>query len=197
MPRQWSIVNTALFGSLADQLSVAIENADLHEEKKLQAVTDALTGIANRRHFNETFAKEFERAKRYDEPLSLIIIDLDFLKTLNDTFGHHVGDEAIKTIGKVLSTSCRSIDLPARYGGEEFCLLLPNTDLEMAEIMAERVRKLIAEVEIKGPGNISASLGVANLPEHAQDPDSLFAAADQALYQAKSGGRNRVRVAFR
>jgi diguanylate cyclase (GGDEF)-like protein len=194
-PREWSIDNTALFGSLADQLSVAIENADLHEEKKMQAVTDGLTGIANRRHFNETFTKEFERAKRYDEPLSLIVVDLDFLKKINDTYGHHVGDQAIQKIGQVLGSSCRSIDLPARYGGEEFCLLLPNTDLEMAEIMAERVRKLISEVAIEGPGHISASIGVSNLPLHATEPDKLFEAADQALYAAKSGGRNRVCVA--
>lgn len=193
-PRDWSIDNTALFGSLADQLSVAIENADLHEEKKMQAVTDGLTGIANRRHFNDTFSKEFERAKRYGETLSLIVVDLDFLKKINDTYGHQVGDEAIKTIGWLLSSSCRSIDLPARYGGEEFCLLLPNTDLQMAEVIAERLRKLINETPIEGPGTISASIGVANFPMHASEPDELFEAADEALYCAKDGGRNKVCV---
>jgi diguanylate cyclase (GGDEF)-like protein len=193
-PRQWSIDDTAFFGSLADNLAVAMENADLHEEKKLQAVTDGLTGVSNRRHFNEMFTKEFERAKRYAEPLSLIIVDLDFLKKINDTYGHQVGDEAIRSIGNVLSQSCRSIDLPARYGGEEFCLLLPNTDLDMAEVIAERLRKLINETEIKGPGTISASIGLANYPLHANETDSLFMRADEALYKAKQSGRNRVCV---
>lgn len=191
-PRHWSIDDTAFFGSLADNLAVAMENADLHEEKKLQAVTDGLTGVSNRRHFNEMFQKEFERAKRYAEPLSLIIVDLDFLKKINDTYGHQAGDEAIRSIGKVLSQSCRSIDLPARYGGEEFCLLLPNTDLEMAAVIAERLRKLINETEIEGPGNISASIGLANYPMHASEPDALFMRADEALYKAKQSGRNRV-----
>jgi diguanylate cyclase (GGDEF)-like protein len=191
-PRHWSIDDTAFFGSLADNLAVAIENADLHEEKKLQAVTDGLTGVSNRRHFNDMFQKEFERAKRYAEPLSLIIVDLDYLKKINDTYGHQAGDEAIRSIGKVMSQSCRSVDLPARYGGEEFCLLLPNTDLEMAAVIAERLRKLINETQIEGPGNISASIGLANYPLHANETDSLFMRADEALYKAKQSGRNRV-----
>ncbi len=191
-PRDWSIDATALIGSLADQLAVGIENAELHKEKEHQAVTDGLTGIANRRHFNDTFAKEFERAKRYGEPLSLIVVDLDFLKKINDTYGHQVGDAAIQTIGRVLGSSCRANDLPARYGGEEFCLLLPNTDVEMASNTAERLRKLINETPVDGPGTISASIGVANFPLHASEPDALFEAADEALYCAKESGRNRV-----
>ncbi len=194
-PRQtWSIDDLTYFGALADQLSVAIENADLHEEKKQQAVTDGLTGIANRRHFNEVFAKEFERARRYAEPLSLAVFDLDYLKKINDTYGHSAGDDAIKAIARVLSNSSRSIDLPARYGGEEFCLLLPNTLLEESVLIAERIRKIINETGIEGPGQISASIGVANFPLHGSDPDDLFNRADEALYAAKQGGRNRVCV---
>ena len=193
-PRQWSIDNTALFGSLADQLAIAIENADLHEEKKMQAVTDGLTGIANRRHFTDVYNKEFERAKRYAETLSLIVVDLDFLKKINDTYGHQAGDEAIKAIGAVLSNSCRSVDLAARYGGEEFCLLLPNTDIDEAEQIAERLRGLISETIIEGPGKITASLGVANFPRHANEPEELFEAADAALYTAKANGRNKVSI---
>lgn len=192
--RPWSIEDLTFFGAVADQLSVAVENADLHEEKKLQAVTDALTGLSNRRRFNDIFQKEFERAKRYEEPLSLVMIDLDFMKSVNDQFGHAVGDNAIKMIATILSNSSRSIDLPARYGGEEFCLLLPNTMLDESTMIAERIRKLINETLIDGPGNISASLGIATFPEHASDPDQLFERADQALYAAKQAGRNRVCV---
>jgi diguanylate cyclase (GGDEF)-like protein len=193
--KEWSIDDVSLVGALADNLSVAIENAELHREREMQAVTDGLTGVANRRSFTETFSREFERAKRYGEPLSLVIIDLDLLKKINDTYGHQAGDEAIKSIGKMLKQSSRSVDLPARYGGEEFCLLLPNTDIEMAEQSAERLRRLINDVEIQGPGKISASLGVATYPQHADDPDALFQRADEALYVAKQSGRNRVCVA--
>ena len=193
--REWSIDNTALIGSLADLVTVAIEHANMHDEKKKQAVTDGLTGIANRRHFNDTLLKEFERARRYDKTLSLVVVDLDFLKKINDTYGHQAGDQAIKSIGGVLAKSCRSVDTAARYGGEEFCLLLPDTETEDAMRLAERVRVRIAETFIEGPGNISASLGVATYPAHASDPDELFQAADHALYEAKETGRNRVCIA--
>ncbi len=194
MARDWSIDDISLLGSLGDQLSVAIENAELHLERERQAVTDGLTGVANRRCFNESFSREFERAKRYDQPLSLVVIDLDFLKKINDTWGHQVGDEAIKGIGRVLKQSIRTIDLAARYGGEEFCLLLPNTELAMAEQFAERIRRLINDVEVDGYGKISASLGVATYPAHADDPDTLFLRADEALYLAKQSGKNQVKT---
>jgi diguanylate cyclase (GGDEF)-like protein len=192
--KHWSIDDISLLGSLADQVSVAIENAELHQEKERQAVTDGLTGIANRRSFADTLAREFERARRYEQPLSLVIIDMDFLKVINDSFGHQIGDEAIRQIGRILKQSSRSIDLAARYGGEEFCLLLPNTEIKMAEQFAERLRRLINDVHIDGPGHISASMGVASFPEHAGDSDTLFRRADEALYEAKKAGRNVVRV---
>lgn len=193
-PREWSIDDIALLGSLADNLAVAIENAELHLEIERQAVTDGLTGVANRRSFNDSLSKEFERAKRYEQPLSLVVIDLDFLKKINDTYGHMTGDEAIKAIGTVLAQSSRSIDLTARYGGEEFCVLLPNTGIEMAEQLAERLRRLIRKTHVEGPGVLSASLGVASYPLHADTPDALFLRADEALYRAKQDGRNRVKV---
>lgn len=194
-PRDWSIDDISLIGSLADNLSVAIENADLHQEIARQAVTDGLTGVANRRSFNESFSREFERARRYNEPLSLVMIDLDFLKKINDTYGHKAGDDAIASIGKLLKLSSRVSDVAARYGGEEFCLLLPNTETEMAEQLAERIRRMIYEVHVEGPGTISASIGVASYPNHADDCDQLFQKADAALYAAKQSGRNRVHVA--
>lgn len=194
MPREWSIDDISLLGSLADQVAIAIENAELHMEVERQAVTDGLTGVANRRSFNDSLTKEFERAKRYGQPLSLAVIDLDFLKKINDTYGHMTGDEAIKSIGYVLRESSRSIDITARYGGEEFCVLLPNTDIEMAEQLAERLRRIIRETEIDGPGALSASIGVASYPLHADGADALFLRADEALYRAKQDGRNLVRV---
>ncbi len=194
-PRDWSIDDVSMIGSLADNLSVAIENAELHQERERQAVTDGLTGVANRRSFNENFTREFERARRYGETLSLVMIDLDFLKKINDTYGHQAGDEAIKMIGKMLRQSSRSIDTAARYGGEEFCLLLPNTEIDMAEQLADRLRRLINEEQIEGPGRISASLGVASYPLHADNEEALFQRADEALYAAKQGGRNQVKVA--
>ncbi len=193
--REWTIDTTAFLGSLADQLSLAIENAELHEERERQAVTDPLTGVANRRHFNEIFWHEFERARRYSEPLSLILVDLDYLKRINDTLGHKAGDEAIKRVAEIMQASSRSVDLPARYGGEEFCLLLPNTDVDMAVQTAERLRKLINQCVIEGCGALSASIGVASYPSHGEDSDTLFHRADEALYQAKQEGRNRVCVA--
>lgn len=192
--REWSIDDISLIGSLCDQVAVAIENAELHMEIERQAVTDGLTGVANRRSFNESLTKEFERAKRYGQPLSLAVIDLDYLKKINDTYGHMTGDEAIKSIGTVLQQSSRSIDITARYGGEEFCVLLPNTDIDMAEQLAERLRRLIRETEIDGPGALSASIGVASFPLHADGAEDLFLRADEALYRAKQDGRNRVRV---
>jgi diguanylate cyclase (GGDEF)-like protein len=193
--REWSIDDISFFDSLADNLSVAIENAELHQERERQAVTDGLTGVANRRSFNEMLAREFERARRYEQPLSLVVIDLDHLKKINDTYGHQAGDEAIRSIGTTLRQSCRSVDLPARYGGEEFTILLPNTGIDMALELAERLRRLINEVEVTGAGKISASLGVATYPLHADDADLLFQRADDALYRAKQAGRNQVSVA--
>ncbi len=192
--RDWSIDDISLIGSLADNLSVAIENAELHQERELQAVMDGLTGVFNRRAFTEALHKEFERAKRYEHTLSLIIVDLDFLKKINDNFGHMAGDEAIRSIGQILRQSSRSIDFCARYGGEEFCLLLPNTEIDMAEQLAERLRRLINEITVEGHGNISASLGVASYPLHCDSADDLFHKADEALYCAKEGGRNCVKV---
>lgn len=194
-PREWNIDDMAVLGALADLLSVAIGNADLHEERERQAVTDGLTGVANRRHFNDVYLREFERARRYEHPLSLVVVDLDFLKKINDTYGHQAGDEAIKAIAGVMQQSSRSVDLAARYGGEEFCLLLPDTDLEMARQIAERLRSLIGDTKIEGPGCVTASLGVASFPQHAVDPEALFQQADEALYQAKQAGRNRVCIA--
>jgi diguanylate cyclase (GGDEF)-like protein len=190
--QEWGIGDTARLGTLADLVAVSIENALLHAKIEKLSVTDGLTGIANRRKFDEKFQEEFERAKRYQEPLSLLVFDLDYLKKINDTYGHPAGDEAIKAIGLVLDQSSRSIDLAARFGGEEFCLLLPNTDLELASQIAERIREKINKIQVEGPGNISVSVGVAAFTGNETDPQQLFQKADQAMYKAKQSGRNQV-----
>ncbi|MCW5824779.1 MAG: sensor domain-containing diguanylate cyclase [Cyanobacteria bacterium TGS_CYA1] len=193
----FSIDDISLIGSLADNLAPAIENAELHKEIETQAVTDGLTGVSNRRSFNDSLTREFDRAKRYNQELSLLVVDLDFLKKINDTYGHQIGDEAIKNIGSVLAASSRSTDITARYGGEEFCVLLPNTGAVMASELGDRLRRRINDCRIEGQDfgfNISASIGVSCFPLHAESADALFLRADEALYKAKQDGRNCVRV---
>jgi diguanylate cyclase (GGDEF)-like protein len=185
---------------LVGQATVSMENLALHEAVAEQAVTDALTGIANKRRFDEWLGLEAERAKRFGHSLSLLIFDVDDFKQVNDTRGHPTGDEVLRAIGNGIGASAREVDLPARYGGEEFVVGLTETDAEGARLAAERIRELVAGLSITDPGggpalNVTVSVGVATLPEDAADAESLFAAADGALYAAKHAGKNCVRAA--
>ncbi len=186
---------TNFLSLFANQIELAITVAGLFEEVKKQAVTDPLTGIYNRRYFEENIIKEAERSLRLKQPFSLISMDLDFLKKINDTYGHQYGDTAIKTIANILRREARSIDIPARIGGEEFNLLLPGVDSKGAFIAAERIHKSIANQVIDTIGGITASIGVATFLEHSDRIDELTELADQAMYKAKLNGRNQVRVA--
>ena len=179
----------------ANQIELAITVAGLFEEVKKQAITDPLTGIYNRRYFEENIVKEAERALRLKQPFSLIAMDLDFLKKINDTYGHQYGDLAIKTIANVLKKEARSIDIPARIGGEEFDLLLAGVDSKGACIAAERIRKSIESQVLDTIGGVTASIGVATFLEHSDRIDELTELADQAMYKAKLNGRNRVELA--
>lgn len=179
----------------AKQVELAITVAGLFEEVKNQAITDPLTGIYNRRYFEDNIVKEAERSLRLHQPFSVISMDLDYLKKINDTYGHQYGDIAIKTIADVLKNEARSIDIPARIGGEEFNLLLPGVDSTGACVAAERIRKSIASQEIETIGEVTASIGVATFLEHSDRIDELIELADQAMYKAKLNGRNRVCVA--
>lgn len=154
------------------------------------AVTDALTGIANRRAFSERLSLELERSRRMLSPLSLILFDIDHFKKLNDTQGHLEGDAALVRVAKLLEENSRSVDLAARWGGEEFVLLLPETSVDEAYLVGEKIRKRIQEANISGGVTISG--GVAALPDHASNGEELLAAADLALYKAKGAGRNRI-----
>jgi diguanylate cyclase (GGDEF)-like protein len=155
------------------------------------AVTDALTGLMNRRGFQELIATELERARRSNQPLSLIIGDLDHFKQLNDTYGHAAGDRALEQLSLILGTAKRRIDTAARIGGEEFAVVLPDSDQHAAFILAERMRREVRETFMYEPHCLTISLGVATFPAHAATIERLVAAADRALYAAKELGRDR------
>ena len=175
-----------------------------HEEEELlqylagQAVTDELTGLANLRAFMNRLEQEIERSRRFSTPLALVMLDLDHFKHINDEYGHQQGDEVLALVADVLRDFSRDIDAPARYGGEELAVVLPQTDSEGAEQLAERIREAVERLEVPrvdgGAGflHLQASFGVASLPENAVDRAGLIAAADAALYRAKRAGRNRV-----
>jgi len=155
------------------------------------ARTDPLTGLQNRRAFEETIAAEVERARRTQRPLALLVCDLDHFKLVNDRFGHPSGDAALVRVGQLLSSSRREIDPVARTGGEEFALILPETDGEGGYLVAERLRITVEEAFADEQVPLTMSIGVASYPSHGHEPDRLMAAADQALYAAKELGRNR------
>jgi len=156
------------------------------------AFTDHLTGLANRRRFERQLEREVSRTLRFGHPFSLLMIDIDNFKNLNDSFGHAAGDEAIRRISKVLREGTRGIDLAARIGGEEFAVLLVETELQGGFDVAERLRLAIKSLEIPSGGHITGSFGVAECPTDAQTATDILKAADMALYEAKRQGRDRV-----
>lgn len=182
---------------LLRQAVVSIENIGLHERVAEQAVTDDLTGIPNHRHFNGWIEQELARIERFGGELSLVLVDIDNFKEVNDTYGHLLGDRVLEEMGRLLRIESRGIDLAARYGGEEFVLALPETSLDGAVEVAERLRRRIERTrvptDVEGPPiEVTASLGVANLPADAGEIRSLISAADEALYDAKRAGKNQV-----
>ena len=186
---------------LIGQTAISIENIGLHERVAEQAVTDELTGLANYRHFSDWIAREIARVGRFGGELSLILIDVDDFKVINDTLGHQQGDRVLEEVGRVLRLESRGVDEAARYGGEEFVLALPETGPESALEAAERVRRRIAALRVPNeaeggePVSITVSLGVASIPGDADDARSLMAAADRALYRAKQSGKDRSEAA--
>jgi diguanylate cyclase (GGDEF)-like protein len=198
--REFTRGETELLSYLTNQASLSVENVDLHETVQRQAVTDELTGLFNHRRFQEVMSTEVERARRYDQEMGLIMLDIDNFKRVNDTYGHMQGDMVLREVARVLRQSSREIDEPARYGGEEMAVALPQTDLEGAFRFAERVRRRIEALELPlldGDGSlrVTASFGAASLSRAGGDKDALVAAADAALYRAKRSGKNRTVMA--
>lgn len=179
----------------AKQIELVITIADLFQAVKNQAVTDGLTTLYNRRYFEEALNKEVIRAQRMNQPFTLIALDLDYLKQINDKHGHSFGDIAIKTVSDILKKNARSIDVAARMGGEEFNLLLPGVDSKGGIIAAERIRSAIEECKLDQIGKITASIGVGTFFEHSSKMEELLEITDQAMYMAKRNGRNQVQVA--
>jgi diguanylate cyclase (GGDEF)-like protein len=163
---------------------------------EIRAATDSLTGLPNKRAVTDTLKRMFAQASRTGSPLSLILLDLDHFKDINDRFGHPVGDQALANVGAVLRSVLRNADFAGRNGGEEFALLLPSTDVSAAQEIAERVRLAIGDISLPGLDlSLTASLGIAGFPDHASVLDKLERLADAALYLAKRSGRNRIELA--
>ncbi|OLD57268.1 MAG: hypothetical protein AUI54_03355 [Acidobacteria bacterium 13_1_40CM_2_56_5] len=184
--------NVRFFEVIASTAANTLRNAQLFEEVEHRARTDYLTGLSNHRFFQATLSVELGRAQRHNRSLSLLIIDLDFLKEVNDRFGHPAGDTVIRSVAETIRNNCREIDFAARYGGEEFTVILPETSLSTAIQVADRIRERIAAEVFSGIGSITASIGVSNYPVNALSKEDLIRVADQALYIAKNGGRDRV-----
>jgi len=172
-----------------------------HERTEEEAITDELTGLSNHRRFRQILSKEVERAKRFDRPLSVVMLDLDDFKAINDTYGHLQGDRVLREVGEILRSESREVDEPARYGGEEFAIALPETRIDGAMEVGERIRRRLDAVRLpiddRGEIAIRASVGVAGSPDQPPDVVSLIKAADQALYTAKQQGKNRTAMAAR
>lgn len=181
-----------MVADLADRVAVVVSHAELFAQVERQAVTDPMTGLFNRRYFQEQLSREIDRFQRFGHAFSLVIVDLDYLKKINDSLGHNSGDVAIKHIANVLKCNVRDVDTVGRFGGEEFVVLLPETDIQHARMVSERICLAIREKPIEEIGTITASLGVATYPNDAQDREKLFELADQALFLAKHKGRNQV-----
>lgn len=187
---------------LTKQSSITIERANVYSEILKNATMDALTGLNNRRQFEVRLKEEYSSANRQNTPLCAIMIDIDFFKKFNDTYGHAIGDTVLRTTANVIKEQLREYDIPSRYGGEEFCILLPQTNIDEAKIVAERLRTSVEnkKIEIQTNKNeqikhisVTISVGLAQL-DIKDMADDLYMKADRALYEAKEQGRNRVVV---
>jgi diguanylate cyclase (GGDEF)-like protein len=181
--------------NLSELIAMSISNAVSYEQTKKLAVTDGLTGISNRPNMEQSLLSEFERSKRYNSPLSIVLLDVDHFKDVNDSYGHQKGDEILVTFASVLKKFCRANDTAARYGGEEFLMILPQSNAQGAFKIAERVREEIMKMSFVGNDSkfsVTTSCGVAELNrDYMKNTDQLINVADNAMYEAKNSGRNK------
>ena len=183
---------------LALQAAEALVRTRLYEQAERMATIDGLTGLLNRRTFNSLLSQRLREAQRYGRPLSLLLLDVDHFKKVNDAHGHPAGDAVLRGVAQVAQKQARETDLVARYGGEEMALILPETDARGAFTIAERIRKAVeaaAHATEQGALRVTLSVGVATWTGGGNSPEELLQAADKALYRAKGNGRNRVEAA--
>ena len=191
-----AIENAILYAALNKRAAELERALELYRKADYEASTDELTGLRNRRFFQEQATRELDISRRYSRQMSIIILDVDHFKKFNDSYGHMIGDDVLRAMGRVLAANVRSVDLPARFGGEEFVVLCPDTESIGASMVAERIRKAVAEVKLNDADGqpvrqITASLGVATFRPGDADLAAVIERADAALYAAKAAGRNQ------
>lgn len=195
-------IDLNLLETFAPQLALALDRAEWQEKAtqfQLMSITDPLTSLLNRRYLEERLSEELSRSKRYQHAMSFMMIDIDNFKMYNDLNGHQAGDQALELTAQALKSALRSADVAARYGGEEFCILLPQTSLDEANVIAERIRNRVAETlypygKAQKLGNVTVSIGLSAYSNALDTPSAIIGAADRALYEAKSVGKNCVRA---
>jgi two-component system cell cycle response regulator len=183
-----------MLGVITNQVAVSIENAKMYKQMEEMATTDGLTGLPNHRTFQSRTGEMLHRAERNRKPLAVVLTDIDKFKSVNDTYGHPIGDVVLKRVAKVLEAQARKVDLVARYGGEEFVMVLEDTDARGARLFCERARQEVAAQLMsseKGSFRVTISLGISSYPTDGREKKELVDRADQALYAAKGSGRNR------
>jgi len=196
-PRKIEFEDLRLLSMIGNHLTLVLDKIRLYEEANRLAITDGLTGIYNSRHFYNVLDGEVARTDRYGTPFSLIIFDVDDFKVCNDSYGHQAGDDILQGVASIMSSMARRVDTVARYGGEEFVILLPNTEKDEAIVLAERIREAVEGQVFRSPFikegyKVTISGGIATYPIDGSDSKSIMYAADQALYKAKEGGKNRI-----
>src|SRR5213075_3263197 len=178
--------------TLADLLATALHNAFVFQKMQQQSITDGLTGIKTRRFFNEALQSEWKRASRSGRPFSVVMVDLDQFKNVNDTMGHLEGDLVLARVGRLLEQKCRQSNVVARYGGDEFIILMPETGIEQAQILAERLRLWISTDPMLSQLQITGSFGVGSFPLHGARVEEILSIADKGMYVSKHAGGDRV-----
>jgi diguanylate cyclase (GGDEF)-like protein len=197
-PNAYSADQVRLLETIATQAAVMVQNARVYEQMRQMAITDSVTQLFTRRHFSLMGHNEIERSQRYKRTASVLMVDIDRFKRVNDTYGHLTGDIVLQTVARLCSQALRATDIVGRWGGEEFTIVLPEADREGALMIAERIRRMVEECTIQlADGRIiqvTVSLGVSTLTPTCCDLESLVDCADRAMYAAKQAGRNQVKV---